>query len=40
MCKEMPSVIAISETKQSDDNLSNVAIQMQGAWAFILKRDI
>lgn len=36
MCKEMPSVIAISETKLSEDNLSNVAIQ---GYKFISKHS-
>ena len=36
MCKEMPSVIAISETKLSDDNLSNVAIH---GYKFISKHS-
>ena len=36
MCKEMPSVIAISETKLSDDNVSNVAIH---GYKFISKHS-
>ena len=36
MCKEMPSVIAISETKLSDDNFSNIAIN---GYKFISKHS-